>query len=80
LAFDLLSKVGQAMKTPNPFQIPACLQRADQRRRRQERFKHGVVGVVVAMAALLMILLIQGCVNERAQAHHGHSAGTVAEK
>jgi hypothetical protein len=80
LASDLLPRLGQAMKVSNPFQIPACLQRADERRRRQERFKHSVVGVVAALAALLVILLIQGCVSEQAKAHTDHSGGTLRGK
>jgi membrane protein involved in colicin uptake len=56
------------MKTSNPFQIPSCLQRANLQQRRQERFKQAVVVSIAALAALLVILLIQGCVSEHAQA------------
>ncbi len=55
------------MKTSNPFQIPTCLQRADHERRRQERFKKIVVFSIAAVATLLVVLLIQGCVSEHAK-------------
>ncbi|HTL73057.1 MAG TPA: LysM peptidoglycan-binding domain-containing protein [bacterium] len=51
------------MKTANPFQIPTCLQR-NLEQRRQERFKKAVVGSVAAFAALLVALLIAGCMGE----------------
>ena len=55
------------MNASNPFQIPSCLQRADLQKRRQERFRRGVVAVVVGMVASLIILLIEGCVGEQAK-------------
>lgn len=58
------------MKTANPFQIPSCLQR-NLEQRRQERFKKAVVGSVAAFAALLVALLIAGCMGE-----HSKSAST----
>jgi LysM repeat protein len=55
------------MNTANPFQIPECLQKADLQQRRRERFKKGVIAIVFAIMALLVVLLIQGCMSERAQ-------------
>jgi hypothetical protein len=55
------------VKTSNPFQIPTCLQRADSQQRRRERFKKAVVFSVAALATLLVVLLIQGCVSEHAK-------------
>jgi hypothetical protein len=55
------------MNSANPFQIPSCLQRANLRQRRQERFKKAVVISIAAFAALLVVLLIQGCVSEHAK-------------
>jgi hypothetical protein len=68
LASDVLAAfIKQLMNTLNPFQIPSCLQRADLQQRRRERFRRGVVAVVVGMVALLVILLIEGCVGEHAK-------------
>jgi LysM repeat protein len=65
------------MKTANPFQIPSCLQRADLRQRRQERFKKTVGITVSAVAALLVVLLIEGCMTEQAKSS-GTSKTSVA--
>lgn len=54
------------MNTANPFQIPECFQKADLNQRRRERFKRGVMAVVFAIMALMIVLLIQGCMSERA--------------
>lgn len=53
------------MNTSNPFQIPACLQRADSLQRRRERFKKGFIAVVAAVVMLLVGMLIQGCMTEK---------------
>jgi LysM repeat protein len=50
----------------NPFRIPTCFERAEQLRR-QNRFKKGVVAMVAAVTALLVILLVQGCMSEHAK-------------
>jgi hypothetical protein len=50
----------------NPFQIPACFQ--DMQRRRRERFKKAVLVVVAGIVMLLVGLLIEGCVSEHAKA------------
>ena len=55
------------MNSSNPFKVPTCFQRADLQQRRRERFRKGVVATVAAVAALLVILLVQGCVNEHAK-------------
>jgi cytoskeletal protein RodZ len=54
------------MNTSNPFQIPACLQRADSQQRRRERFKKGFIAVVAVVVILLVGLLIEGCMTEKA--------------
>jgi LysM repeat protein len=53
--------------SPNPFQLPSCIQRADIQQRRRERFRRIVVAMVAALAVLLVVLLIQGCMNEHAK-------------
>jgi hypothetical protein len=47
------------MNAANPFQIPACLQRAEQRRR--ERIKGIFFAILAAHVILFAGLLIQGC-------------------
>src|ERR1700690_1973463 len=54
------------MNTSNPFQIPVCLQRADSQQRRRERFKRGFIPALAALVALLVGLLIEGCMSEQA--------------
>jgi LysM repeat protein len=54
------------MSTTNPFQIPSCFQISQQQRRR-ERFKKGVITAVALLIALLVGLLIQGCVSQHAE-------------
>ena len=56
------------LNTSNPFQIPACLQRADTQQRRRERFKKGFIAVVAAVVVLLIGLLIEGCMSEKTAA------------
>ncbi len=60
------------MNPVNPFQIPACLHQADLQQRRRERFKRGVIAVMFAIMALLVVLLIQGCVTEHSKASATH--------
>jgi peptidoglycan endopeptidase LytE len=57
----------------NPFQIPPCLQRADLQLRRQKRFQKIVVFSVAAVAALLVVLLIEGCMAEHSKASTDNS-------
>ena len=55
------------MSAQNPFQIPDCF-KLDIEVRRRERFKKTVVTAVIVSAALVVGLLIEGCVNEKSQA------------
>lgn len=55
------------MNATNPFQIPSCFQ-VDHERRRRERFKKTFIAVTVAGVALLIGLLIEGCMSEQAAA------------
>jgi hypothetical protein len=55
------------MSAQNPFQIPSCF-KLDIEYQRRERFKKTVVTAVVISIALVIGLLIEGCVNEKSQA------------
>jgi len=55
------------MNASNPFQIPSCIQ-ATLERHRRERFRKMVVAATSAFAALLVALLIEGCMNEHSKA------------
>jgi LysM repeat protein len=55
------------MSAQNPFQVPSCFKH-DLEFRRRERFKKTVVTAVVVSVALVIGLLIEGCVNEKSQA------------
>jgi LysM repeat protein len=55
------------MSAQNPFQIPSCF-KLDIEYRRRERFKKTVVTAVIVSVALVIGLLIEGCVNEKSQA------------
>jgi uncharacterized membrane protein SpoIIM required for sporulation len=55
------------VNTSNPFQIPACLQRADLEQRRRKRFQKIVMASVAGFVVLLVLLLIEGCVSEHAR-------------
>lgn len=52
----------------NPFKVPSCFQRADLQQRRRNRIKKVVIGVIAAFAALMVVLLIEGCMSEHARA------------
>ena len=54
------------MSATNPFQIPSCFQESQQQRRR-DRFKKSVITAVALLIALLVGLLIQGCVSQHAE-------------
>jgi len=58
------------MSAPNPFQIPDCF-KLDIEQRRRERFKKTVVTAVAISAAVVVGLLIEGCVSEKSQTHTG---------
>ena len=55
------------MSAQNPFQIPSCF-KLDIEYQRRERFKKTVVTAVIISVALVIGLLIEGCVNEKSQA------------
>ncbi len=55
------------MSAQNPFQIPSCF-KLDIESQRRERFKKTVVTAVIVSVALVIGLLIEGCVNEKSQA------------
>ncbi len=52
------------MSAQNPFQIPSCF-KMDIEHRRRERFKKTVVTAVIVSVAVVVGLLIEGCVSER---------------
>jgi LysM repeat protein len=58
------------MSAQNPFQIPDCF-KLDIEQRRRERFKKTVVTAVAVSAAIVVGLLIEGCVSEKSQTHAG---------
>jgi LysM repeat protein len=61
------------MSAQNPFQIPDCF-KLDIEQRRRERFKKTVVTAVIVSAAVVVGLLIEGCVSEKSQTHTGANA------
>ena len=61
----------------NPFRIPSCLQRADIQQRRRDRIKKAVIGTVAGIAALLVVLLIEGCMSEHAKVANTTKVGAV---
>jgi len=64
------------MSPSNPFQIPTCVQR-DLQQRRQKRFQKIVIASISAVATLIIALLIEGCMSERAKASTGVSDETA---
>ena len=58
------------MKTANPFQIPSCLQR-DLQQRRRKRLQQIVLVSVAATSAFLVVLLVEGCMTEHTKAASG---------
>jgi LysM repeat protein len=54
------------MSAQNPFQIPSCF-KLDIEQRRRERFKKTVVTSVIVSIAVVVGLLIEGCVSERSE-------------
>jgi LysM repeat protein len=55
------------MSAQNPFQIPSCF-KLDIEQRRRERFKKTVVAAVIVSVAVVVGLLIEGCVSEKTAA------------
>lgn len=66
------------MNTTNPFQVPSCLQRAQFQQRRQHRLKTLVIGSVAALTTLLVFLLVEGCMTDRARSANLAGAIIVA--
>jgi nucleoid-associated protein YgaU len=64
------------MNTANPFKVPVCIQRANLQQRRQDRVKKVVVGSIITLSALLVFLLVEGCMRDRATA--GRDSETTA--
>lgn len=54
------------MSAQNPFQIPSCF-KLDIEHRRRERFKKTVVGSVILSIAVVVGILIEGCVSEKSE-------------
>jgi hypothetical protein len=63
-AFNLTRKI---MNASNPFQIPSCFQ-AHLEQRRRKRFRKIVVTAIAVFVALLVGLLIEGCMSQHSQA------------
>jgi LysM repeat protein len=64
------------MSAQNPFQIPDCF-KLDIEQRRRERFKKTVVTAVIVSAAVVVGLLIEGCVSEKSQSNSATAENTV---
>lgn len=64
------------MSAQNPFQIPSCF-KLDIEQRRRERFKKTVVTAVIVSAAVVVGLLIEGCVSEKSQSNAAENSVTT---
>jgi LysM repeat protein len=64
------------MSAQNPFQIPTCF-KLDIEQRRRERFKKTVVTAVIVSVAVVIGLLIEGCVSEKSQANQEQNQATA---
>ena len=64
------------MSAQNPFQIPTCF-KLDIEHRRRERFKKTVVTAVIVSIAVVIGLLIEGCVSEKSQARASQTQPTA---
>ncbi|HEV2329035.1 MAG TPA: LysM peptidoglycan-binding domain-containing protein [Verrucomicrobiae bacterium] len=64
------------MSAQNPFQIPTCF-KLDIEQRRRERFKKTVVTAVIVSVAVVVGLLIEGCVSEKSQASDEQNQATA---
>ena len=67
------------MNASNPFQIPTAYQ-IELENRRRERFKKTVIIAVCAVVALLVGLLIEGCVSEHSKTALASPDGYVADQ
>jgi LysM repeat protein len=65
------------MSAQNPFQIPTCF-KLDIEQRRRERFKKTVVTAVIVSVAVVIGLLIEGCVSEKSQATEEQNQATAS--
>ena len=65
------------MSAQNPFQIPTCF-KLDIEQRRRERFKKTVVTAVIVSIAVVIGLLIEGCVSEKSQATEQQNQATAS--
>jgi LysM repeat protein len=65
------------MSAQNPFQIPTCF-KLDIEQRRRERFKKTVVTAVIVSVAVVIGLLIEGCVSEKSQANDEQNQATAS--
>ena len=63
------------MSAQNPFQIPTCF-KLDIEQRRRERFKKTVLTAVIVSVAVVIGLLIEGCVSEKSQATEEQNQST----
>jgi LysM repeat protein len=64
------------MSAQNPFQVPDCF-KLDIEQRRRDRFKKTVVTAVIVSVAVVVGLLIEGCVSEKSQPNTSVSENTV---
>jgi LysM repeat protein len=63
------------MSAQNPFQVPDCF-KLDIEQRRRERFKKTVVTAVIVSVAVVVGLLIEGCVSEKSQTSQTNASVT----
>lgn len=66
------------MNVDNPFQIPTCF-KLDIELRRRERFKKTVVTAVVVSVAVVIGLLIEGCVSERSASSGSQNSAATSQ-
>jgi LysM repeat protein len=72
----LIAATVSRMSAQNPFQIPTCF-KLDIEQRRRERFKKTVVTAVIVSVAVVIGLLIEGCVSEKSQANDIQNQATA---
>lgn len=72
----LIAATVSRMSAQNPFQIPTCF-KLDIEQRRRERFKKTVVTAVIVSVAVVIGLLIEGCVSEKSQADAEQNQATT---
>jgi len=72
----LIVRRTEFMSASNPFQVPDCF-KLDIEQRRRERFKKTVVTAVIVSVAVVVGLLIEGCVSEKSQPNPTVSENSV---